>query len=133
MENAARMQRLRARRYASVFKACHDLTYEVTDMLRVFYQPSVNHFVGPQLRRDLILHCYSDCFRDAGLITERIKGHDLKTAILCYLVILEANDNRFTVQERFEKHILDAVYDATCAFLIGSGRKGLRASQNSTI
>ena len=67
------MQKLRFRRYAQVFKVCHDLSYQETDMHRVFYEKSVNLFVGPQLRKDLIAICYSDYLSQPSLITEGIK------------------------------------------------------------
>lgn len=38
---------------------------------------------------------------------------DMKAVILCYLIILEANDNPFTVQERFSKRVIDVVFDTT--------------------
>lgn len=56
------MQNLRFRRYASVFKACHDLSLNVIDMYHVFYEKSINMFVGPQLRRDFMQCCYPDYF-----------------------------------------------------------------------
>ena len=89
------MQSLRFKRYATVFKACHELSYEKIDLYRVFYEPSVNLFVGPQLRKDLFKFGYSEFFKQPQLIAEKIG--DTKAATFCYVVILEANDDPFTV------------------------------------
>lgn len=103
------MQSLRFRRYAQVFKTCHDLSFELTDMYRVFYEPSVNLFVGPHLRRDLIEFCYPDQIKNPERIPEQIG--EAETAVFCYLIVLEANDDPFTVQDRLGKSVIDQVFD----------------------
>lgn len=114
------MQRLRFQRYSLVFKTCHELSLLKADMYRVFYEPSVNLFVGPHLRRDLIESCYSDFLKQPSTIAQKVTRGDMRAAILCYLIILEANDDPFTVQDRFEKRVIDVVFDATRVNLIGS-------------
>ena len=47
--------------------------------------------LSPTLRRDIILHC-----------SKYESNRDL-TQLVNYLVILEANDNPYAVQDRFEK------------------------------
>mmetsp|Transcript_67 Transcript_67/g.123 ORF Transcript_67/g.123 Transcript_67/m.123 type:complete len:245 (+) Transcript_67:84-818(+) len=133
VEQAAKMQRLRYQRFSSVFKACHELGFLHVDMYRVFYEPSVNLFVGPHLRRDLIECCYGDYLKQPSLIATKVKSGDLRAAILCYVVILEANDDPFTVQDRFEKRVIDVVFDATRVYLIGSQQGGITdQKRNST-
>ena len=49
---------------------------------------------------------------------------------------MEANDDPFTVQDRFEKHVIDTVFDATRAHLIGQNinldQKSSSKQRNST-
>ena len=127
------MQSLRFRRYAQVFKTLHELSYDLTDMYRVFYEPSVNLFVGPHLRRDLIEFCYADLSKRPQLISERI---DLtQTAVFCYMVVLEANDDPFTVTERLGKATIDSVFDVTRLELAKMTERANQATnevQNST-
>ena len=92
-------------------------------MYQVFYERSVNLFVGPNLRHDLIQCCYSDFLKSPSLIAQKIKTEqpmDMKAVILCYLIILEANDNPFTVQERFSKRVIDVVFDTAQVYLISN-------------
>ena len=65
----------------------------------------------------MIEFCYPEFFKQPQLIIENIK--DSKAATFCYLVILEANDDPFTVQDRFEKRIIDTVFDTSRVELIG--------------
>ena len=131
MDQASKMQRLRFQRYSLVFRVCHELSLLQVDMYQVFYEPSVNLFVGPHLRRDLIESCYGDFLKQPNQIAQKVKAGDLKAAILCYLVILEANDDPFTVQDRFEKRVIDVVFDATRSYLIGS-QISANSKRNST-
>ena len=52
------MQHLRFKRYAALFKTALLHSMQVVDLYRVFYKPSVNTFVSPQLRKDLIGECF---------------------------------------------------------------------------
>lgn len=54
--------------------------------------------LSPALRRDIILHCCGG------------EGSDLPQ-LVNYLVILEANDNPYAVQDHFEKEIIDRAFD----------------------
>ena len=81
-------------------------------MYQVFYEKSVNLFVGPQLRKDFMQYCYPDYFADPSKIPFMIRK-DPQVALLCYQMILEANDDPFRVQERFEKKMIDTVFDTT--------------------
>lgn len=112
------MQNLRFRRYANVFKTCYGMTHEAVDIYRVFYEPSVNQFVGPQLRKDFMQFCFSEYFAQPSLIPQMI-SRDPQAALICYQVILEANDDPFRVQERFDKRVIDTVFDTTRVQLLG--------------
>ena len=84
------MQNLRFRRYASLFKTCLELSLESKmDLSRVFYEKSINMFVGPILRKDLIEFCFPQFMNDPSLIRESSP----KALIFCYLIVLEANDD----------------------------------------
>ena len=52
------------------------------------------------------------------MITSQIRS-DPWVAVMCYQVILEALDDPFRVQERFEKRIIDTVFDTTRVQLVG--------------
>ena len=43
---------------------------------------------------------------------QNINGPDSSAAIFCYFVILEANYDPYTVTERFQKLLIDSVFDA---------------------
>ena len=43
---------------------------------------------------------------------------DMRAVMLCYLIILEANNDPFTVQERFGKRVIDVVFDTTQFYVI---------------
>jgi hypothetical protein len=105
------MQSLRFRRYGSLFKECHKMSFNQTDMFEVFYGESVKKLVSPILRRDLIKECYPKCLSDPSTIKNEVSQQEI--SLFCYLVILEANDDPFTVSERFEKQLIDAVFDST--------------------
>ena len=67
------MQKVRFRRYAQVFKVCLELGLMHVDMFNVFYEASVNLFVSPQIRCELIEHCYRDLLKSPSLIATSIK------------------------------------------------------------
>ena len=79
------------------------------DAKTVFYEKSVMKYVNPLLRRDLIKLCFPEYFNETSRIKKEITTH--RAAFFCYLVILEANDDPFTVSERFEKSLIDTVFD----------------------
>ena len=61
---------------------------------------------------------------------------DPQVALLCYQMILEANDDPFRVQERFEKKLIDTVFDTTRVQLLGqnqisSAQRAYMSVQNS--
>jgi hypothetical protein len=60
----------------------------------VFFAKSISKFVSPQLRKDLVVTCQEPILFD-------------------YLVLLEANDNPYSVQEIFSKEIVDQVFNSS--------------------
>jgi len=90
------------------------------DLYKVFYDPSVNHFVSPQLRKELFNECFPGFFENAtklSIISQQkaVKNpesidadaqcvdlhakekQEISPLLFCYFVILEANDNPYTV------------------------------------
>ena len=43
---------------------------------------------------------------------QNINSSDSSAALFCYFVILEANYDPYTVTERFQKLLIDSVFDA---------------------
>ena len=133
------MQKVRFRRYAQVFKVCLELGLMHVDMFNVFYEASVNLFVSPQIRCELIEHCYRDLLKTPSSIATSIKEGSseqrARSAMLCYLVILEANDDPCAVQHRFDKRIIDIVFDTTHKYLnsVGDRDVSMGADGNSTL
>ena len=60
----------------------------------VFFHNGLSKMVSPALRRDIIYHAAAS-----------------NQQLINYLVILEANDNPYAVQERFEKVVIDRAFD----------------------
>ena len=56
------------------------------------------------LRKDLVFYC--------------VEKLNLPEQFVNYLVILEANDNPYAVQERFNKELIDRAFDASRAKLM---------------
>lgn len=64
--------------------------------------------LSPALRRDIIFHCAGNSHQT------------LNSPLINYLVILEANDNPYAVQDRFDKQIIDHAFDESRAKLLTS-------------
>jgi hypothetical protein len=125
------MQNLRFRRYADVFKICHELSKEKTNLYRVFYEKSVSNLVSPQLRRDLIQYCYPDFFMTPQLVMQGISKDESGADLFCYFIIMEANYDPYTVTERFQKLLIDSVFDAARHELIGKKDKDAKVDKST--
>lgn len=79
---AQKMQRVRFRRFADLFKIGLDVGLPELDLYYVFFHKGTARFLSPALRKNIILHCV---------------GNADNTKLLNYLVILEANDNPYAV------------------------------------
>jgi hypothetical protein len=88
------MQRLRFQRFAALWKIALEETLPELDIWQVLFQTGVSKLVSPQVRRDLVYHCSKP--------EDQLRN---------YLVILEANDNPYAVQDRFEKEVIDRAFD----------------------
>lgn len=88
------MQRLRFQRFAALWKIILDETLPELDIWQVLFQSGASKLLSPQLRRDLVYHCFEPDSQQRN-----------------YLVILEANDNPYAVQDRFEKEVIDRAFD----------------------
>jgi hypothetical protein len=64
------------------------------DIYLVFFYNGLSKLLSPALRRDIVIHCVGS-----------------NNQLLNYLVILEANDNPYAVQDRFDKEVIDRAFD----------------------
>ena len=67
----------------------------------MFFSKGASKLVSSQLRKDLVQSCKNSQLFD-------------------YLVLLEANDNPYAVQERFEKNKIDSVFDYSRQVLLAT-------------
>jgi hypothetical protein len=92
---------LRFRRFADLIKIALREAMPELDIYLVFFYNGLSKLLSPALRRDIVIHCV---------------GCD--NQLLNYLVILEANDNPYAVQDRFEKEVIDRAFDESRAWLM---------------
>lgn len=72
------MQLLRFKRYSALFRTALLHSMHAVDLFKVFYKISVNKYVSPQLRKDLIDSCFPGFLANPGLLTERPAVEDDK-------------------------------------------------------
>ena len=77
-----KMQKVRFHRFADLFKIGLETGMPDLDLYHVFFHNGISKLLSPLLRKNIILHCI---------------GKVEKSALLNYLVILEANDNPYAV------------------------------------
>lgn len=80
--HALKMQKVRFRRFADLFKIGLEVGLPELDLYDVFFHKGISKLLSPLLRKNIVLHCVDK---------------SEKSALLNYLVILEANDNPYTV------------------------------------
>ena len=104
------MQRLRFRRYAQIFKEGLDLGLpHGLDLYSVLYDKGASQLLNPALRKDLLEFCYP-----STKLADKTNLHP----IFAYFVILEANDNPYTVTERIDNSTLDKAFDYSRMYLV---------------
>ena len=103
LQNAQRMQKLRFQRFADLFKIGLEVGMPELDLYEVFFSKGAARLLSPLLRKNIILHC---------------TGQVENSSLFNYLVILEANDNPYAVQERFERSVIDKAFDSARSSLL---------------
>ena len=90
LEQRSRMQKLRFKRYAQLFKEGLALTLrdDRADLFDIFYTKNTSKLVSSQLRKELMQFCYPDFFK---------LHDDMLDPLCCYFIILEANDNPYAI------------------------------------
>ena len=110
--HALKMQKVRFRRFADLFKIGLETGLPELDLYHVFFHNGISKLLSPLLRKNIILHCV---------------GKVEKSPLLNYLVILEANDNPYAVQERFERQTIDLAFDQSRSALVSLSSQELTA------
>lgn len=124
-----KMQLLRFKRFAALFKTGLIHCMHIVDLYKIFYKSNVNHFVSPQLRKDLIEHCFPGFISNPSKLalinqsTPTLNKQSVHPLLFCYFVILEANDNPYAVTERLEKSVIDQAFDNARIFLLGKQQR----------
>jgi hypothetical protein len=98
-----KMQKLRFKRFADLFKIALQESLPELDIWSVFFEKGLSKMVSPALRRDILCHSVPE-----------------NSQLVNYLVILEANDNPYAVEERFEKAVIDRAFDQSRDKLLNS-------------
>ena len=110
--HALKMQKVRFQRFADLFKIGLETGMPELDLYHVFFHNGISKLLSPLLRKNIILYCM---------------GKVEKSALLNYLVILEANDNPYAVQERFERQTIDLAFDQSRSALLSLSSQELAA------
>lgn len=106
------MQKVRFRRFADLFKIALEIGMPELDLYHVFFHNGISKLLDCQMRKNIMLHCV---------------GNVDKSVLLNYLVILEANDNPYRVQERFERQTIDMAFDQSRSALLSLSSQELNA------
>ena len=64
---------------------------------------------------------------------QTINSPDSGAALFCYFVIMEANYDPYTVTERFQKLLIDSVFDAARHELLDDKKKNQNDAPDSAI